>query len=193
MRNITDSIRHGFSNITNFTGRDRPRQFWPYVIMLYLVQTLISLIFTFPLMVEAMKTSFASIEEASRHGGPVDQAALQHQIMQQAMAATRDVMPVAAGLGIIIFLLAAAAIVRRLHDRDWSGWWVLLLIAGKALGLTVGYTMMNVIADDPMAMFEHMGTIQLLAGLPWIAYIILLIQLVQSGAPGENRFGPPPP
>lgn len=142
MDNITASIRHCLGNLTNFTGRDRPGQFWPYTIVL--------------------------------------------------LAAQMIVMPYTIGLGVLVMLLLFAATVRRLHDRDWSGWWVLLVVVAKAIGLVSGYWMMDLMAADPNAIMNHMGAIQAAAWLPWVAYIVLLVQLVQSGEPTDNRFGPPP-
>ena len=192
MANITASIRHCLSNLTNFTGRDRPGQFWPYTIVLLLVQMLVGLAFTLPLIINSMKAGFNAAQTAAASGGQINQAQLQAQMMHETMAATRDIMPYTIGLGLIAMLLLFAATVRRLHDRDWSGWWVLLAVGGKVIGLCTGYWMMDIMAADPNAIMNNMGMIQAAAWLPWAAYIILLIQLVQSGEQADNRFGPPP-
>ncbi|MEQ1686998.1 MAG: DUF805 domain-containing protein [Sphingopyxis sp.] len=192
MANITASIRHCLSNLTNFTGRDRPGQYWPYTIFLILLQMVVGLAFTLPLIINSMRAGFDAARTAAASGGQVDQAQLQAQMMHETMAVTQDIMPYTIGLGVLIALLLVAATVRRLHDRDWSGWWVLLAVAGKVLGIVSGYWTMDIMAADPNAIMNHMGTLSLLGWLPWVAYIILLVQLVQSGEPSDNRFGPPP-
>ncbi|MEQ1724903.1 MAG: DUF805 domain-containing protein [Sphingopyxis sp.] len=192
MANITASIRHCLGNLTNFTGRDRPGQFWPYTIVLLIAQMIVGLAFTLPLIINSMRAGFDAARTAAATGGQVDQAQLQAQMMHETMAASRDIMPYTIGLGVLVMLLLFAATVRRLHDRDWSGWWVLLAVAAKAIGLVSGYWMMDLMAADPNAIMNHMGAIQAAAWLPWVAYVILLIQLVQSGEPTDNRFGPPP-
>jgi uncharacterized membrane protein YhaH (DUF805 family) len=64
-------------------------------------------------------------------------------------------------LGVLIPGIAVT--VRRLHDRDMSGWWYL----GFAL----------------------MGAIPLVG---WIASIAFLVIMCLPGTPGPNRFGPDP-
>lgn len=192
MANITASIRHGLSNLTNFTGRDRPGQYWPYTIALLLAEMIAGLAFALPLIINSMKTGFDAARTAAENGAQIDQAQLQAQMMHDTMATTQGIMPYTIGLGVVILLMLAAATVRRLHDRDWSGWWVLLAVGGKATGIVTGYWMMDIMAADPNAVMNHMGAIQAATWLPWVGYIILLIQLVQSGEPTDNRFGPPP-
>ena len=139
MSNFTASIRHGFSNLTNFEGRDRPRQFWPYALLLIATQWLVGTALAVPMMIDAMKSSFAAVGEAARAGGPVDQLQLQADMMQQIMAQTQAILPYTLGLNILVALLLVAATVRRLHDRDWSGWWVLLAVGSLLTSIVSSY------------------------------------------------------
>lgn len=76
--------------------------------------------------------------------------------------------------------------VRRLHDVDRSGWWLLLPlgtgIGGAAIGLLIGAAAGNMLS---------WATI-----LGWISIVIVLIVLfvfqVTDGDPGANRFGEDP-
>ena len=71
---------------------------------------------------------------------------------------------VALGLFVIAsFVPSLAVIVRRLHDRDMSGWWYL------------GFIVMGVI--------PFVG---------WIASIALFVIMCLPGTPGLNRFGDDP-
>ncbi len=74
---------------------------------------------------------------------------------------------VGAGL-LVIFVLALlvpmiAVVVRRLHDRDMSGWWYLGVIVASMIPV-VGF----------------------------LASIALLVLMFLPGTPGPNRFGPDP-
>ena len=63
-----------------------------------------------------------------------------------------------------VFLVPSiAVVVRRLHDRDMSGWWYLGIIVAS--------------------MIPIVGT---------LASIALLVLMVLPGTPGPNRFGPDP-
>jgi len=73
------------------------------------------------------------------------------------------------GLGLLMiwalgtFIPALALTVRRLHDRDMSGWWYLGFIVASMIPL------INIIAS--------------------IAFLVIM---VLPGTPGENRFGHDP-
>jgi uncharacterized membrane protein YhaH (DUF805 family) len=57
---------------------------------------------------------------------------------------------------LVLLVPSLAVAVRRLHDTDRSGWWILIAL------------------------------------IPLVGAIVLLVLLVQDGAPGPNRFGPSP-
>lgn len=64
---------------------------------------------------------------------------------------------------IVIFIPSIAIVVRRLHDRDMSGWWYAGLIVASFIPF-VGF----------------------------IASIAFLVIMLLPGTPGPNRFGPDP-
>lgn len=84
------------------------------------------------------------------------------------------------------FVLSITANVRRLHDRDHSGWWILApygcLVAG---GLLFG---LGVAAGSD---FISMLAVLVLGGF-FVCFVVLLIFMVMPGTPGPNRFGPDP-
>lgn len=73
------------------------------------------------------------------------------------------------GLGLLMiwalgtFIPSLAVTIRRLHDRDMSGWWYLGFIVASIIPLV------NIVAS-----------------------IGFLVIMVLPGTPGENRFGPDP-
>lgn len=89
------------------------------------------------------------------------------------------------GLGLIVPSLAATA--RRLHDRNRSGWWMLLPIIPYAIVIgLVAQAGGDLTESGSIAM---VGLLTLVAG---IAGIVLFVFLVLPGTKGPNRFGDDP-
>jgi uncharacterized membrane protein YhaH (DUF805 family) len=87
-------------------------------------------------------------------------------------------------LGTIVPSIAVA--VRRLHDTNRSGWWLLLPAVPYCLAFALGGAAM---AAGNWAGAGVAG-IFLLIGL--VCAIVLLVFMVLPGNPGDNRFGPNP-
>ena len=84
---------------------------------------------------------------------------------------------------ILAFLFAAAILVpsvalgvRRLHDIDRSGWWMLLPVTLLWLG--------------PFGVGEVVEL--MFSGLRFVALVLFLVFLCLRGTVGPNRFGPDP-
>ena len=74
---------------------------------------------------------------------------------------------------------AFAVAVRRLHDTDRRGWWLLVPLLPPFVILPL------------MQLFEWMGFV--LIGLAFaVGTLISLVFLLLPGTPGPNRFGPAP-
>jgi uncharacterized membrane protein YhaH (DUF805 family) len=87
------------------------------------------------------------------------------------------------GFGSAVFLLGA--LIRRLHDRGKSGWW-LLLFFGPHVVLT---TILSRMGDANVQMMLLAGG--LLLDMPFIAWGMVEILLLPS-AQGPNAHGPAP-
>ena len=101
---FTEAVRSGFSNYVTFSGRARRSEFWFWtlfaVIVIFVAAVLDGILFPGTMHTQ-MADGVASFEST---GGPVSALA---------------------SLG--MFLPGLAMQVRRLHDLDRSGWWVLLV------------------------------------------------------------------
>lgn len=100
----------------------------------------------------------------------------------------------AGGPGFLAFipwfpLLVGSIIVgiRRLHDRDRSGWWYALYVFGP---LAIGGL------GEPMLQFNERGPRLVGAGLMLLSAMLWLLVLIElgflRGTSGPNRFGPAP-
>jgi uncharacterized membrane protein YhaH (DUF805 family) len=194
---IWASIKRGFGGVFRFGGRDTRGDYWPYAIIILLLNFLASMAVTATTMVGAMVGAFQSVQTAD--GSSTNQAAIESQMMEAMMGDMQQMVLISTGIGLIGSLLLLAATARRLHDRGWSGWWLALPLAGQLFGGYFGVVQvreMSAITDfsDPAALSAMqagtnvMGTI--IGLVTWAFYIVLLIQLVQDGSPEDNRFGP---
>jgi uncharacterized membrane protein YhaH (DUF805 family) len=133
----------------DFSGRSRRSEYWWFTLFV----TVVAIVLVALMMAGGFST--AAMMEASAPGSSVNPAGL------------GIVFYIGVGL-LVIFVLAIlipsiAVAVRRLHDRDMSGWWYLgVIIAG---------------------MIPFVG---------FIANIAFLVLMFLPGTPGPNRFGPDP-
>ena len=83
-----------------------------------------------------------------------------------------------------LLLPSLAVTVRRLHDTNRTGWWVLLPV-GLALGGVVAGTVLSFIglAGVGIALIA-LGSIG--------GFVVLLVFLIQPSDPGPNQYGPNP-
>lgn len=90
-------------------------------------------------------------------------------------------------LGVIIPWIAVS--VRRLHDIDRTGWWMLLLtIPFVFLGMAIGMSESG--APDP---FNEMTGLMIVGIIAMLGTgITLLVFMVTEGTGGPNRFGDDP-
>jgi uncharacterized membrane protein YhaH (DUF805 family) len=88
--------------------------------------------------------------------------------------------------------------VRRLHDIDRTGWWILLgFVPAVAMVVLLGGSMFMMFAgggDEPQAAgWAAMGVSMLIVCLIALAVaIVLIVFYCTPGTAGANRFGPPP-
>jgi len=81
--------------------------------------------------------------------------------------------------GLATLVPGVAVTVRRLHDTDRSGWWILAPLGAMIAGVAL------------MAVNVWVGMAVLIAGVA-VTGIALLVFLCQDGTHGDNRFGPDP-
>ena len=195
---IGGAVMRGLRNVTNLHGRDTLGQYWPYALTLMGIQFMLGLLVSIPMVMQSMASSMAQVENAARAGQQASIAAIQAESFRATMVQGLQLFPYTTAISVIFGLLLIAATVRRLHDRDWSGWWVAALVVVKLAAMVNGYLAMRAIAvamtqtHDITTMSSSMISSAALSLPIWGLYITLLVQLVQRGNGLENRFGPPP-
>lgn len=126
----------------DFSGRSRRKEYWMFVLGYMLIFIVLGAIFG---IMGVFSSSIQDMEAGSING-----------VLILAFVVLGII-----GLGILIPSIAVQ--VRRLHDRDMSGWWL--------LGAYV---------------------LSLVPVIGFLASIALLVVFVLPGTPGPNRFGPDP-
>ncbi|HEX8239638.1 MAG TPA: DUF805 domain-containing protein [Allosphingosinicella sp.] len=87
-----------------------------------------------------------------------------------------------------MFIPSLAVAVRRLHDTNRSGWWILAPLAGYAV-MALGGVLAAASPDNPM-----LGGILALVGglLAFGLALTLLVFMFLEGTRGPNDYGPDP-
>lgn len=100
---FAEAVRSGFSNYVTFSGRARRSEYWYWALFVILV-TAVAFIIDGQLFPGSVTTQVGDgMASVQANGGPVVGVA-----------------------GLALFLPGLAVTVRRLHDTDRSGWWILL-------------------------------------------------------------------
>lgn len=117
-----------------------------------------------------------------------------------------SVMPIVQLVNLGLLLPTIAVAVRRLHDTNRSGWWVIMPIAVAIAGAILFFIFAGTQLFSAMSAggamtdeqglkfaFGMFGSLFLFIFLPiLIAEIVMLVFYVTDGTPTANRFGPDP-
>lgn len=200
MGTFTTSVRHCLGNLTNFSGRDRPRIFWPYMGLVIGLNAIVSILAAVPMALDMFERIRRFAEEHPKDA-LVESWPGHYEVRIQGFHPELFpdlrlfMLPMAVAL-LVTVVLAAAAIARRLHDRGRSGWWGLLPLPFTLFGMA----MMPILFEGWLAAAgsnqpPNPGLFLLLMAnnlLHLGALAFLVVQLVSSGTPGPNRYGPDP-
>jgi uncharacterized membrane protein YhaH (DUF805 family) len=167
----------------DFSGRSRRMEFWMWQVFKFIVGMVISILFF--VMFGAALASYGANKD------PAALAAMGGGFMIMWLIC------MVFGLGILIPDIAVA--VRRLHDTNRSGWWILaplgpyviaiicMGVAGASAGMAA-QSGGDVGASMGIAVIIGMICMLAAAGLA----LTLLVFYFLEGTPGPNRFGPDP-
>lgn len=155
----------------DFSGRSRRTEYWMWVLFQFLIGAAVMVIM------------FAFVGSAILSGD-----------VGSAMAM--------GGIALIIYFLYAlwslvclipglAVTVRRLHDTDRSGWWIMILFGPYLLMIVGTFMTASSVGSGGDGMMGAM--LSMIAGLcVLVGGLVLLVFMVLEGTKGPNRFGPDP-
>lgn len=196
-------VRQHVNGLFDFEGRENRQPFWLWVLVTYAAQYIVGTLISIPLMM----AGFQNMQPI--FGRDPKQFDRHPEMMMQAMEPVfRWGMIVNAILMLAMVALLAAAVVRRLHDSNRSGWWAspvfAVQVATPILFATVFPTMFGTFAkvrsnlppaesqpswDPAMRSFTLLWSVGMLG---FLLTIVLVIFLVLPGTVGPNRFGDDP-
>lgn len=161
------TVRHNLRHYADFRGRAQRAQFWWWYLFLIVMQVVLN-----------------AVDGAL--GLQVGETDL--KVGDTAIPVVSDgvgVLSTVFGLAVVLPTLAVA--VRRLHDTDRSGWWIVAPLAAYVLtGVLVAV----------LAAFDAPGFAFAIVGVGFVAGAILalvvLVFFIQKGTAGTNTHGPDP-
>lgn len=131
-----------------FSGRSRRKEFWMFALLNVIVTfVILALMLAGGVSFSAMTAPGAGPEAMAQAFGPMFWIGFGLLMLW----------------GLAVFIPNIAVVVRRLHDRDMSGWWYLGLFGA-----------------------------QLIPFVNFLASIAFLVLMLLPGTVGPNRFGPDP-
>lgn len=187
-----NSIRWHLTNLHKLGGREDRTQFWPYIaFVMGLMMT-----GTAAVMLPLIATTFTRMQQFAREHP--DQATVQSGPGNYSITIEGnhpELLPDMTGFmgafGVVIIIvvcLLAAAVARRLHDRNMSGAWGLIPLPFLGTGLAI---MPKIFAmpEPDMGLFFGLFINNLIYLLCLVGLVILL---AGASTPSENKYGPPP-
>lgn len=197
MGEILASIRRGFGGVLRFSGRDTRGQFWPYAIFVFLLTSALTYVAMIPDLLRMMAGFQRFVEKAQRDqaaGGPgAPLSGRMEGIPPELIPNFENTVIWSSILTVIAILLLAAAVTRRLHDRDKRGFWGLLPLPCYAVGLALAPQAVQMIARSPVGADTPLfNALMLNSFVYWGLLIFLVVILAGEGDAGSNRFGPAP-
>lgn len=194
---MANPIVRGFRKLTQFSGRDSRGEFWPYVgavvALVFLVQAIgMSWVMT-DLIGKAQAYTDAQpvllIEPDLPPDAPVRIEAAPPPLPPPPMPDFRILGGVMGVSSVLAVGLLAAAVSRRLHDRNMTALWGLMpvpFLGAAAIGFPL---MMMDMATNPVPNLSLFGLLFLNNVAYIVALVTLIIILAQRGSPGPNRHG----
>lgn len=142
-----------FKRYADFSGRSRRKEFWMFQLLNFIVGAVL------------IGPFFATVitQSAEAGTGPGSEEAMAQALMSSGMGLPMIGLMLYGLYALAAFIPSIAVTVRRLHDRDMSGWWYLGMIVASLIPL-IGFA----------------------------ASIAFIVVMCLPGTDGANRFGEDP-
>ena len=189
MANIGASIGHNLRNLARFSGRDTRAQFWPWAIAVFIGATIATMAVIVPILLETMIAFQQLIHQPVDPKTGVYPPPIEPDAFLNLMPDFARLQIPFAAINAIAGLLLAAAVARRLHDRDKSGFWGLIPVPFFIIGALLmpqAVQFGTQVEPGPLPVIASLNS-----ALTWVAFIGLIVVLVGESTPGPNRYGDP--
>ncbi|MDB5679566.1 DUF805 domain-containing protein [Sphingomonas bacterium] len=194
--------RH-ITGLATFSGRENRQPFWLWILIVYAVQMVVGMVVMIPIMM-SMFDRMGPMMQGDPHRFD-DHPEL---VMQMITPMVSNIMVFSVVVTLIWLALIAAAVVRRLHDGDRSGWWaspvfavhivtpLLYLSAFPRFFDVIGKVKPGMTPDQVNAAMlpamQSFGGVWLLGMVGFLLMIVLIVFLCLPGTQGANRYGEDP-
>lgn len=193
MGKLLSAVKFGLAGVLQFNGRSSRREFWIYAIFVFLLAFGVWGV----VMASEMSRTFAEVQQyANAHPDKVTittgPGGFSYRFNERAPGIGPDsgyLLAWISGIALISIALLASAAVRRLHDTDRTGLWILLPLPFLFGGLWLMASVLSEFetAAEPKLGLFALGFVNNLVYLATVAFVGFL--LLRSGSAGENRFG----
>lgn len=151
-----------------FNGRSRRKEYWMWILFVVVASIILSILDSVLGLGGRTNVGPGAVPGGYNYGAAVTGGVLANLFI------------------LATFIPGLAVSVRRLHDIDRSGWWILLPLLPYVLGFAIMFGSMA----GGMPALAIVGGLAFLVGL--ICGIVLLVWYCSAGTNGPNRFGPDP-
>lgn len=196
--------RH-LTGIADFQGRENRQPFWLWILIVYVVQFVLMMIAMVPIM-----TSWFDQMVPMMQGDPNRFDKDPQAMFSLMMPMMQNMIMVSVVVALLFCVLTAAAVVRRLHDSDRSGWWSAPYYAMQiATPIAMAsffphyFSAMASVSAKPgsppdltnpafQQAMQSMSMLSLVNLLAFAILVMMIVFLVLPGTVGPNRFGDDP-
>lgn len=193
MNKVGSAVLNGLAGVLKFNGRSSRTDFWVYAIFVFLLALGIWGV----VMATEMSRTFAEVQKyAEAHPDKVTITSSPGGISYHIDGNVQGIGPdfeyllvCIGGIAVVSIILLASAAVRRLHDTNRTGLWILLplpFLFGGFWLMSLVFQEFQTAAEPQMGLFA-LGFVNNLVYLATLGFVAFL--LLRSGSPGENRFG----
>lgn len=163
-----------FRRYAEFTGRSRRQEFWMFVLLLVIIW-IIAFVIMGIMGAGALTMAGANPDGSPRIAG------------MMGMFASLGIFALILGIVWLALLIPTLAVqIRRLHDSDRSGWWMMLYWGPAILSWVVNIAGA---ANQSAGLMMLGGLCSLLA---FVGAIVLIVFWCLPGTNGPNRYGADP-
>ena len=179
-------VKYGFARFLTFRGRSTRPQFWWYYLCLWLINAILNMLGnSFVIFPPEAETTVEWIGDPFRSIWSFFPVAFKVYLVASTI------------IGLVLFISALAAAVRRLHDAGYSATLAYIVSIGSILMTASFYLLLFFTSDVVHLVTENETTAAVLSAAALLASvsmlvmgIIVLVRLIMPSELRDNAYGP---